>query len=212
MSRDEVLAEELGAAVGQIERENDLRWAALRAEFDAKIAALEAAHAQATIGYTRTSVEFCDKMAARLLDVKDGAPGPKGDPGESIEGPPGRDGTDGRSFTVRGTYGEGETYDMLSVVALGGSSFVALRDDPGPCPGDGWQLLSPRGKAGPPGPKGDRGDAVTGPPGPPGPGLAAMTLSSEGVLTLTFEDGRSFSQDFYQPFSQMIAAVLAQLR
>lgn len=38
-----------------------------------------------------------------------------------------------------------------------GTSFIARRDDPGLCPGDGWQMLAPRGKAGDRGPPGSRG-------------------------------------------------------
>ena len=52
----------------------------------------------------------------------------------------GRDGVDGRSMRVRGTYRAGEVYAALDVVALNGCSFIARRDDPGECPGDGWQF------------------------------------------------------------------------
>jgi hypothetical protein len=38
-----------------------------------------------------------------------------------------------------------------------GSSFVALKDHPGPCPGDDWQLLASRGSRGHQGPSGERG-------------------------------------------------------
>jgi len=50
-------------------------------------------------------------------------------------------------------------------VLVGGSSFMALRDDPGPCPGRGWQLLAAAGrdgKQGATGPQGERG--LFGPP------------------------------------------------
>jgi hypothetical protein len=60
---------------------------------------------------------------------------------------------------VKGTWKEGETYAHLNIVALNGSSFIARHDDPGQCPGDGWQLIASAGKPGKPGPKGDRGDA-----------------------------------------------------
>jgi hypothetical protein len=46
----------------------------------------------------------------------------------------GRDGLDGRSFEILGTYkAEGE-YRALNVVALNGGAFVAKRDNPGPVP------------------------------------------------------------------------------
>jgi hypothetical protein len=49
-------------------------------------------------------------------------------------------------------------------VALNGSSFVALKDRPGDCPGDGWQLLASAGKRGERGLRGPIGD--TGPAAP----------------------------------------------
>jgi hypothetical protein len=51
----------------------------------------------------------------------------------------GRDGIDGRSVRVRGTYRASDDYAALDVVALNGGSFIARRDDPGECPGEGWQ-------------------------------------------------------------------------
>jgi hypothetical protein len=66
----------------------------------------------------------------------------------------GRDGIDGRSVRVRGTYDPAETYAALDIVALNGGSFIARRDNPGPCPGTGWQLIASQGKRGP---KGERG-------------------------------------------------------
>jgi hypothetical protein len=53
-----------------------------------------------------------------------------------------------RGFRLRGTFVADATYAALDVVALDGSSFAAKRDNPGPCPGDGWQLLVQRGKPG----------------------------------------------------------------
>jgi hypothetical protein len=48
----------------------------------------------------------------------------------------------------------------LDVVACGGSSFIALKDSPGPCPSSGdWQLLAGRGSRGPTGSRGERGFA-----------------------------------------------------
>ena len=57
---------------------------------------------------------------------------------------PGRDGRDGRdaiSPTVRGTWRPDASYQALNVVASNKGSFIAKYDNPGPCPGDGWQLL-----------------------------------------------------------------------
>jgi hypothetical protein len=77
---------------------------------------------------------------------------------------------------MRGTYNKGEQYEKFDVVALDGGSFIARQDNPGDCPGPGWQLLiSPgkRGERGPIGPQGERGlqgeRGEKGEPGEPGP-------------------------------------------
>jgi len=71
---------------------------------------------------------------------------------------------------VRGTYKPRETYRALDIVSLHGGSFIARCDDPGECPGEGWQSLTmpgkrgdrgiagPQGDRGPAGPKGERGE------------------------------------------------------
>jgi hypothetical protein len=56
-----------------------------------------------------------------------------------------------RGFNLRGTYSMAASYRAGDVAMLNGSSFVARRDNPGACPGDGWQLLAMRGKTGRPG-------------------------------------------------------------
>jgi hypothetical protein len=53
-----------------------------------------------------------------------------------------------RSLSVVGTYSGDRRYRQLDVVALNGASFAAKRDDPGPCPGDDWQLIASQGKKG----------------------------------------------------------------
>jgi hypothetical protein len=62
-----------------------------------------------------------------------------------------------RSLEVAGTYNGAVRYRALDVVATGGASFVAKQDDPGPCPGDGWQLIAAQGKKGNPGRDGTDG-------------------------------------------------------
>jgi hypothetical protein len=68
------------------------------------------------------------------------------------------DGRDGRSLVIRDTYDANARYHALDVIALDGASFVARRDSPGPCPGDGWQMVAQQGKRGRPGPQGERGE------------------------------------------------------
>lgn len=111
----------------------------------------------------------------------------------------GADGADGRGFRIRGTWAEGAEYAALDVVMLGGSSFVARVDDPGKCPGDGWQLLAAagsRGKAGEAGPRGV--------PGPAGQRIVSVSVNAEGVQTLSFDDGSSLSCDFYAVLSRVM--------
>jgi hypothetical protein len=86
-------------------------------------------------------------------------------------------GHDARMPKVCGTYREGETFSYLDIVALNGGSFIARADDPGPCPGDGWQLLVSAGRAGKPGPKGERGER--GLPGQAGPTILAWQIDPE---------------------------------
>jgi len=62
-----------------------------------------------------------------------------------------------RSLEVTGTYDGSVKYRQLDVVALNGGSFVAKVDDPGVCPGPGWQLIACQGRAGRPGPQGESG-------------------------------------------------------
>jgi hypothetical protein len=63
----------------------------------------------------------------------------------------------GSSFTIRGTYDSAVEYRHLDVVIINGSSFVALKDNPGPCPHSGdWHLLCSRGSRGQRGAEGAR--------------------------------------------------------
>jgi hypothetical protein len=66
-------------------------------------------------------------------------------------------GRDGRTPRVCGTYSADATYQALDLVMRESSSFIATRDDPGPCPGDGWQMIACGGKRGAAGAKGERG-------------------------------------------------------
>jgi hypothetical protein len=89
-------------------------------------------------------------------------------------------GRDAPPLNFRGAHRAGETYSANDVAVTNSSSFVALRADPGDCPGPGWALLAgtgKRGTAGPPGAKGERG--ATGPAGcdgAPGPTIAAWEI------------------------------------
>jgi hypothetical protein len=77
---------------------------------------------------------------------------------------------------IKGTWKDDAVYNFLNMVALNGSSFIAKCDDPGPCPGDGWQLIASAGKPGRPGQKGDHGER----------GLSGITT----VVTMAFKGWR----------------------
>jgi hypothetical protein len=72
----------------------------------------------------------------------------------------------GDSLAPRGAYDDHADYRCLEVIMVDGSSFVALKDHPGPCPGADWQLLASRGSRGDRGLKGERG--LPGPKGDAG--------------------------------------------
>ncbi|MCP3475139.1 collagen-like protein [Bradyrhizobium sp. CCGUVB1N3] len=81
-----------------------------------------------------------------------------------------------------------QSYDALNIVALNGSSFIARWNDPGECPGDGWQLIASCGRAGKPGPKGERGEQ--GPRGLPGPSLVRGEIDRKTyTMKLIMSDG-----------------------
>jgi hypothetical protein len=268
----ELLAGELGAVAGRIEREADLRVTAVVADLNRRIAEAEL------------------RIATLVGGIKDGERGERGEPGESIVGPPGekgldglpgrdgesiagpvgpagppgetiigprgpagapgklpvvrswadeihyegdvvshdgatwqarcdtgrapphedwiclaqagRNGADGASFKVCGTWSAEKRYEPLNVVILNGGAFVAKTINPGPCPGDGWQLMASQGKQGKPGergpagPKGDRGEA--------GVSVVGMSVDHDGLVTLVRSDGTVITCDFYPLFSRMM--------
>ena len=87
----------------------------------------------------------------------------------------------GNSPSMRGTYGDHADYRCLDVTMINGSSFVALKDKPGLCPGSDWQLLASRGSRGDHGPKGERG--LTGPKGERGQAAASVAVPIHHVGT-----------------------------
>jgi len=89
-------------------------------------------------------------------------------------------GRDAKSPCVRGTFNADAEYRELDIVALNGGSFIARRDDPGICPGQGWQSLTlpgRKGERGAQGPRGERGEpGPRGEPGEKGAIIAAWEL------------------------------------
>jgi len=107
-------------------------------------------------------------------------------------------GGEGRSLTIRGTWNPSSEYRALDVVMLNGASFAARVDGPGPCPGEGWQMLAAQGGYGKPGKPGERGER-----GPPGPVATALEVDPEGMLTLRFGDGSALGCDLYPLLSRL---------
>lgn len=96
-----------------------------------------------------------------------GPPGPKGEAGH--QGPHGEDGADGRdgidgkngadgkSVLHRGVYDPERKYREYEEVIYRGSTFRAMKDEPGGVPGSGWQMVSQRGSRGKDGKDGRQG-------------------------------------------------------
>ncbi len=112
----------------------------------------------------------------------------------------GRNGADGRSIAIRGTHSADAEYSALDLVALNGGSFVARRDNPGPCPGEGWQLVASQGKTGKPG---ERGAAGRGDAGLPGQPIVDAHVDGMGLLTLVNGDGSEVTCDLYPLLSKI---------
>lgn len=198
----EALAAELGSIAARVERELKLQVAALLSEVRAEVAELRTARAEYELRITTRLGELRD--GPQGAQGERGERGERGEPGEAIQGPPGElglpgppgaPGEPGPSFTVRGTWSVDQTYRALDVVAMGGAAFAARSDDPGPCPGEGWQMMSRQGKPGERGergPKGERGE-----PGPAAASPVALEVDAEGMLTLRLADGTVLSCDFY---------------
>jgi hypothetical protein len=117
----------------------------------------------------------------------------------------GRDGEDALNFRIEGTYDPAATYRRLSIVTLNGSSFAACRDDPGPCPGDGWQLIASAGRRGQQGPKGDRGERGLMGPSAIVPRIASTNIDAGYNLNLIYTDGSTDSIPLRAAFEQFFA-------
>lgn len=98
-------------------------------------------------------------------------------------------GVDGIAPRPRGTWTAEAIYGALDIVASDGASFIALRDNPGPLPGDGWQLLVRQGRPGRAGPQGEPGPR--GERGEPGTSIMGWKLDRAGyIATPILSDGK----------------------
>jgi hypothetical protein len=111
----------------------------------------------------------------------------------------------GKTLCVRGLYNEGARYEKFDVVALGGSSFIAREDNPGQCPGPGWQLLcsaGSRGGRGPVGPRGERGEK--GERAEAGLGFKFHLDQKTYTLSFIAPDGKIHALDLRPLFQQFV--------
>jgi hypothetical protein len=105
---------------------------------------------------------------------------------------------------VKGTHNPQSEYSANDIVAKDGGTFIAQRDNPGPCPGDGWQLMAKQGARGVAGPRGERGS--------PGKTIDSWVVNrGTYVVTPRFNDGSLGPplelRELFEPSQQDDAAV-----
>lgn len=113
----------------------------------------------------------------------------------------GQNGKDADEIEVRGTWDASSVYRRLNIVALNGGAFIARKDDPGPCPGEGWQVIAMRGKPGEkglPGARGERGER-----GLAGPAVLHLQADDNGLVTIVNADGSTVECDLYPLLSKI---------
>jgi hypothetical protein len=121
----------------------------------------------------------------------------------------GRDGMDALNFRIEGTYDPVAKYRRLSIVTLNGSSFAACHDDPGSCPGDGWQLIASAGRRGQPGPRGERGERGSMGPTAIVPRIASTDIDAAYNLSLLYTDGSRDTIPLRAAFEQFFSETSA---
>ena len=122
----------------------------------------------------------------------------------------GRDGVDGLTPDIRGTYAVNEEYKRLDIVAMDGAAFIAKYDDPGLCPGEGWQLMSRQGRPGRKGengavgPRGERGEE-----GPPAvmPQFLGSRINENYDLIRVLSDGSKEVMPLRPAFERFLVEV-----
>ena len=99
-------------------------------------------------------------------------------------------GADGVTGSARGLYDAQERYFRLDHVSHNGSVWIAVSDDPGPLPGDGWKMGAQRGLRGKPGERGEKGER--GDRGPIGVGIVSASLDPDRyAAVIATSDGKS---------------------
>jgi hypothetical protein len=86
------------------------------------------------------------------------------------------------AMRVRGTFDAKANYASGDMVVSDGASFLARKDNPGPCPGPNWQMMARQGQRGVAGPRGERGE--------PGKTISGWIVDRETFrITPRFDDG-----------------------
>jgi hypothetical protein len=96
-------------------------------------------------------------------------------------------GRDAITPRVRGPFNTTVSYKQLDIVTFDKSAYIARHDDPGLCPGDGWQLVAAqgaRGEQGLPGSRGEKGDK--GARGEPGSLLVSWHVDPTNYRAIPF--------------------------
>jgi hypothetical protein len=119
----------------------------------------------------------------------------------------------GRVLNPRGLYDSSARYEQMDLAVVGGSSFVAIRNDPGPLPGDGWKLVAGVGKRGPRGYQGKEGErgqqGERGAIGSPAPAIATWRVDRQRyTLRAVYSDGTLSAEMNLRPlFEQFVEEV-----
>jgi hypothetical protein len=122
---------------------------------------------------------------------------------------------DGKPIRHRGKFQSDIGYREHDAVLVDGSSFVALRDEPGPCPGRGWHLLAAAGKDGKDGATGPRGECgergLIGPRGEPPPTITGWRVDRASytavpVLSNGIEGAPLELRGLFEQFFQEVAS------
>jgi len=113
-------------------------------------------------------------------------------------------GRDAYGGQARGLWSAEASYRAMDVVAFNGSEWRAVRDDPGPLPGDGW-VQGAKGVKGDKGQRGDKGDpGERGPPGKAADRPARLELDND-ELVLVWSDGYALRCALW-PLLEQVAA------
>jgi len=114
---------------------------------------------------------------------------------------------------VKGTFDPKQAYSALDIVVSDGAAFIARRKDPGPCPGENWQMISRQGQRGIAGDKGVAGRDGTpgvkgdqGVPGKDAPSIKAWKIDAKHFLAVPMlSDGSVGAQLDLRPLFEQFA-------